>query len=818
MEDSKKQFIEAAKQATNILVTVRNSPSIDQLSACIALTLMLNAMSKHATAVFSGAIPAVLEFLEPEKTLQPNADSLQDFIISLDKAKADKLRYKVEDSVVKIFITPYRTSITDKDLEFGLGDFNVDLVVALGVHVQSDLDDVVTAHGRILHDATVVSINTSAGSGEDLGGINWVNPDVSSLSEMLAVCADDLAGDKKEVLDNQVATALLTGIVAETDRFGNSKTTPETMQASAKLLTAGANQELVATKLSGSLSVTEPAGHIEAAAKSDVPTEAVPVADSLPDSHVSEVSELPRQPVTATAGPDGEADITLIHEDSDSSDNSDVEISVQGDSNDNGEAGLARTDSSEGADNSDDTHGTSANGSLTIGHGANGLEQPADVVDEAPTQPPEATVELHDEGGDVQPVGLENSPIEAVKPSFEDDNALVSAPAVEEQQAYDLNQISVPASIPITPAEQGALASLSESDSAGQVPDAAQPAIGGGPDVDLVAQNQDGNTDGDGSGIQPLRDQNGFLGEPPLHDKKLNPQAGDKGVSVDETLDPTKFAVTPPSLGGTLTASNDQSGSEPPVDWMAANLKKSRSLMTHNPMVTPESEQSEAQAAADPADDNGLPQFGLIHAAPDSKEATDGPAKTNVNDISHRLVLTPPSQDAAVDTPVPLDASQLTAPESEKGTVTEPGTLAALETLVDSPHLKQNEPGLPQPGTGGFDASRQALEAAMVPQGDIAGTGNAAAPGLAGLAGLAQTEDHTLDMPLPSSAISPSPVSPISPVFEAAAAPDHLDLPAGLSLPTTPPPVPPPLTPLGSPPPQPAVGTPAPQGLPQIIH
>lgn len=260
--EQKQQVIDSLKQANNILVTVKSSPSIDQLAACIGLTLILNDQGKHGTAVFSGEVPSVLEFLEPGKTLEKNTDSLQDFIISLDKSKADKLRYKVEDSVVRIFITPYKTSITDKDLEFGQGDFNVDVVVALGVHNQDDLDQAITSHGRILHDATVISMNTDPGDSEDLGSINWVDTNRSSLSEMVASMADSLAKESKkdeddgevhhkgEVIDNQIATALLTGIVAETERFGNAKTTPATMETAAMLLTAGANQELVASKLS----------------------------------------------------------------------------------------------------------------------------------------------------------------------------------------------------------------------------------------------------------------------------------------------------------------------------------------------------------------------------------------------------------------------------------------------------------------------------------------------------------------------------------------------------------------------------------------
>jgi hypothetical protein len=289
MNDQKQQIVDKLQGANNILVTVSSNPSVDQLAACIGLTLLLNKLKKHATAVFSGQIPSTIEFLQPETTLEKNTDSLRDFIISLDKSKADKLRYKVEENVVKIFITPYRTSINQDDLEFSQGDFNVDVVVALGVHEQADLDQAITAHGRILHDAVVAGINTSPSS--ELGSINWTNPAASSLSELVTDLADSLG---KELVDEQIATALMTGIVAETGRFSNEKTSPDTMRLSAELMAAGANQQLVATKLqedllpsgaaappvrgtdNGTLEITHPRG-----TGADIPAEAA--APSVPE-------------------------------------------------------------------------------------------------------------------------------------------------------------------------------------------------------------------------------------------------------------------------------------------------------------------------------------------------------------------------------------------------------------------------------------------------------------------------------------------------------------------------------------------------------
>lgn len=163
MNEDRSQVIEQLKQANNVLVTVNNNPTVDQLAACLGITILLNKLGKHATAVFSGKIPSTIEFLKPEDTFEKNTDSLRDFIISLDKTKADKLRYKVEDTMVKIFITPYKTSVSEKDLEFSQGDFNVDVVLALGIHERTQVDAVIMDHGRILHDAVVVSVDTSVG-------------------------------------------------------------------------------------------------------------------------------------------------------------------------------------------------------------------------------------------------------------------------------------------------------------------------------------------------------------------------------------------------------------------------------------------------------------------------------------------------------------------------------------------------------------------------------------------------------------------------------------------------------------------------------
>lgn len=247
MDTARQQIVDNIKADSNILVTVSTNPTVDELSAALGLTILLDKMDKRATAVFSGNIPPALNFLEPDKTFENTADSLRDFIISLDKEKADHLRYKVDGDVVKIFITPYKTTLTQKDLEFGQGEFNVELVIAIGVKDQDNLDKALAAHGKILHDATVVTV-TIGDDKSNLGVTDWHDATASSFSEMVVGLAEGLKDDKS-VLDEQISTALLTGIVSATDRFSNERTSSRVMTMAAQLMAAGANQQLIAAKL-----------------------------------------------------------------------------------------------------------------------------------------------------------------------------------------------------------------------------------------------------------------------------------------------------------------------------------------------------------------------------------------------------------------------------------------------------------------------------------------------------------------------------------------------------------------------------------------
>ena len=233
------------RDSKNVLIALSSDPSVDEMAAAIGLSLYLDRLGKRATAIYSGATPNALEFLKPEETFEPSADTLQDFVIALNKEKADHLRYKLDGDFVKIYITPYKTRITEEDLDFSYGDYNVDLVIALDVANGIDLDSALREHGRIMHDAVIINVTT--GKPGKFGEIEWSDKSASSVSEMIAGLLYSVESNIK--IEKEEATAFLTGIVAATNRFSNASTTPETMQTASKLMESGANQQLVSKNI-----------------------------------------------------------------------------------------------------------------------------------------------------------------------------------------------------------------------------------------------------------------------------------------------------------------------------------------------------------------------------------------------------------------------------------------------------------------------------------------------------------------------------------------------------------------------------------------
>jgi len=244
----KQQASEAIRQAESILLVTGARPNIDQVASVVALTHMLRKMDKKVTPLVTDRVPGGAQFIA-RNVVETSLNGSRDFIVqlSLAKAEVDKVKYTVDDGKLNIHVTPFSGGFNASDVSFDKGDYHFDLIIALGVPKRANLDRIFEQNPRLLTTIPMLNIDYHR-INEQHGAINLLETNSSTLSEMVLALGESVQGG---LLDAQVATALLAGIMAATDRFTSANTTAKSMTVAAQMLAAGADQQKVTKEIFG---------------------------------------------------------------------------------------------------------------------------------------------------------------------------------------------------------------------------------------------------------------------------------------------------------------------------------------------------------------------------------------------------------------------------------------------------------------------------------------------------------------------------------------------------------------------------------------
>jgi phosphoesterase RecJ-like protein len=111
-----------------------------------------------------------------------------------------------------------------------------DLAVIVDTGDLKRTGSVAAEHGEWLSRATIAVIDHHV-SNAGFGAANWIDPAAAATCEMVALMLPELGIE----LDQELATALLTGIVQDTHTFAHPNATPRTLRVAAELVEAGAS-------------------------------------------------------------------------------------------------------------------------------------------------------------------------------------------------------------------------------------------------------------------------------------------------------------------------------------------------------------------------------------------------------------------------------------------------------------------------------------------------------------------------------------------------------------------------------------------------
>jgi len=227
------QTLNLVTQAEKILCDTTKNARGDGLMSILAAKNWLEEMGKTVKAVFPDAIPGNFEFIDGVTTIEDEFSRQGNVVISVTKGTKDgELDYSVGKNGEVNIVLPVKKEAVALRQE----DEKYDLILCFGVDRLTDLGGIYSEHIDFFQNTPLVNI--SANAGDAFAKFNLTDPTKSGATELLY----DLIMAQGSAIDEELATILLTGVIASSESFLGEGTTASAFLTASQLQAAGATQ------------------------------------------------------------------------------------------------------------------------------------------------------------------------------------------------------------------------------------------------------------------------------------------------------------------------------------------------------------------------------------------------------------------------------------------------------------------------------------------------------------------------------------------------------------------------------------------------
>lgn len=235
------QLFDQVAKAGKILIALPELLHADALASGLALRLFLEKLRKDVVIVSSAQPEGLVGFLPKAAEITTEPQSVKSLVVELATAqkKLDELSYQVLENKVEIFLKSKGEAFSPQDISFKQERFPVDLIIFLGCQGFEDLGKLFREHAKIFYETPKINIDNRPGN-EYFGAINLVDVTATSLAEVLTGLLESY---EQQLIDEHIATCLLTGIITQTNSFQHAQTTPQALMKASRLVALGGRQQ-----------------------------------------------------------------------------------------------------------------------------------------------------------------------------------------------------------------------------------------------------------------------------------------------------------------------------------------------------------------------------------------------------------------------------------------------------------------------------------------------------------------------------------------------------------------------------------------------
>lgn len=191
----------------------------------------------------------------------PNIDKIvsdinnfKNFVISVNVGdiKINEISYDIKEDELNFIINSSGGVFEDKDIRLKTGDFKYDLIFSIGAHDLENLGALYDADPEFFYKVPVINVDYSP-KNEQFGQINFIDLTSTSNSEIMF---DLMQSIDIKLLDEDIATCLLTGIIDKTKSFKSKNVTPKVLHIASQLMNENARKEEIVSNLFRTKTVT----------------------------------------------------------------------------------------------------------------------------------------------------------------------------------------------------------------------------------------------------------------------------------------------------------------------------------------------------------------------------------------------------------------------------------------------------------------------------------------------------------------------------------------------------------------------------------
>ncbi len=242
------QFLNALELAKRPLIVLPETADADHFAAGFSCAALLSKMQKPVDLSTSGGqAPKSLEFLTNPVTIRGDLPNIRKLTLHINakRAKVDELSYDLTPEEVRVHLVPKTGIWSEDDIKISTDSYKYDLIIILGAQDLENLGHLYRQYADFFFQTPIINIDHSSAN-EHFGQMNLVDINAVSTTEVLY---DLLEKIDHSLIDEEMATYLLTGMIFKTHSFRSANVSPKTLKVAGKLIGAGARRDEIVQKL-----------------------------------------------------------------------------------------------------------------------------------------------------------------------------------------------------------------------------------------------------------------------------------------------------------------------------------------------------------------------------------------------------------------------------------------------------------------------------------------------------------------------------------------------------------------------------------------